>query len=120
LGQLITLLDDVDTDVSEREWLRHGWVLSLNESNRTLDNGDPEPYRDFTRVLSEAITGRLPVECWSTAITFRVGEQRFHPPVCLEQIAAHDQRRAEELPMGSSRRQANGQASPRRPIEPHK
>src|SRR6516225_10701410 len=53
LGQLITLLDDVDTDVSEREWLRHGWVLSLNESNRTLDNGDPEPYRDFTRVSSE-------------------------------------------------------------------
>jgi hypothetical protein len=45
LDQLITLLDGVDTDVSEREWLRHGWVLSLNESNRTLDNGDPEPYR---------------------------------------------------------------------------
>jgi hypothetical protein len=53
LGQLITLLDDVDTDVTEREWLRHGWVLSLNESNRTLDNGDPAPYRDFTRVSSE-------------------------------------------------------------------
>ena len=53
LGQVITLLDDVDTDVSEREWLRHSWVLSLNESNRTLDNGDPEPYRDFTRVSSE-------------------------------------------------------------------
>jgi hypothetical protein len=53
LGQVITLLDNVDTDVSEREWLRHGWVLSLAESNRTLDNGDPEPYRDFTRVSSE-------------------------------------------------------------------
>jgi hypothetical protein len=53
LGQLITLLDDVDTDVSEPEWLRHGWVLSLNESNRTLDNYDPLPYRDFTRVSSE-------------------------------------------------------------------
>ena len=53
MGQLITLLDDVDTDVTEREWLRHGWVLSLNESNRTLDNGDPEPYWDFTRVSSE-------------------------------------------------------------------
>jgi hypothetical protein len=25
----------------------------LAESNRTLDNGDPEPYRDFTRVSSE-------------------------------------------------------------------
>jgi hypothetical protein len=53
LGQLITLLDDVDTDVTEREWLRHGWVLSLNESNRRLDNYDPVPYRDFTRVNSE-------------------------------------------------------------------
>jgi hypothetical protein len=53
LGQLITLLDNVDTDVTEREWLRHGWVLSLNESNRTLDNFDPVPYRDFTRVSSE-------------------------------------------------------------------
>jgi hypothetical protein len=53
LGQLITLLDGVDTDVSEPEWLRHGWVLSLNESNRTLDNSDPQPYRDFTRVNSE-------------------------------------------------------------------
>jgi hypothetical protein len=53
LGQLITLLDNVDTDVSESEWLRHGWVVSLAESNRTLDNGDPAPYRDFTRVSSE-------------------------------------------------------------------
>jgi len=33
LGQLITLLFDVDTDITEREWLRHGWVLSLNESS---------------------------------------------------------------------------------------
>jgi len=53
LDQLITLLDGVDIDVTEPEWLRHGWVLSLSESNRTLDNGDPEPYRDFTRVSSE-------------------------------------------------------------------
>ena len=53
MGQLITLLDGVDTDVIEREWLRHGYVLSLNESNRTLDNGDPQPYRDFSRVSSE-------------------------------------------------------------------
>jgi len=53
LGQLIMLLDGVDTNVSEREWLRHGWVLSLNQSNRTLNNGDPQPYRDFTRVSSE-------------------------------------------------------------------
>ncbi len=54
-------------------------------------------------VLSEAITGRLPVECWSTAITFRVGEQRSHPRVCLEQIAAHDQRRAEDGPQRQQR-----------------
>jgi hypothetical protein len=53
LDQLITLLDGVDIDVTEPEWLRHGWVLSLNESNRTLDNYDPVPYRDFTRVSSE-------------------------------------------------------------------
>jgi hypothetical protein len=53
LGQLITLLDCVDADLADREWLRHGWVLSLNESNRSCDNGDPEPYRDFTRVSSE-------------------------------------------------------------------
>ena len=53
MGQLITLLDNVDTDVSESEWLRHGWVVSLAESNRTLDNGDPAPYRDFTRVSFE-------------------------------------------------------------------
>ena len=33
LGQLITVLFDVDTDITEREWLRHGWVLSLNESS---------------------------------------------------------------------------------------
>jgi hypothetical protein len=46
-------LDEVDTDVTEHEWLRHGWVLSLNESNRTLDNYDPVPYRDFTHVSSE-------------------------------------------------------------------
>ena len=46
LGQLIALLDNVDTDVSEHEWLRHGWVLSLNESDRRLDNGDLVPYRD--------------------------------------------------------------------------
>jgi hypothetical protein len=31
----------------------NGWVLSLSESDRTLDNGDPEPYGDFTRVSSE-------------------------------------------------------------------
>lgn len=53
LGQLITLLDGVDVDVTDREWLRHGWVLSLNEYPRSNDTGDPELYRDFTRVSSE-------------------------------------------------------------------
>jgi hypothetical protein len=53
LGQLITLLDSVDSDLADRDWLRHGWVLSFNESNRSCDNGDPGSYRDFTRVSSE-------------------------------------------------------------------
>ena len=53
LGQLITLLDSVDADLADPEWSRHGWVLSLNESSRSCDNGDPEPYRNFTRVSSE-------------------------------------------------------------------
>jgi hypothetical protein len=53
LGQLITLLDGVDADLADPEWLRHGWVLSRNESNRSCDSDDPEAYRDFTRVSSE-------------------------------------------------------------------
>jgi hypothetical protein len=53
LEQLVTLLDSVDGDAADDEWLVHGWVLSINECNRACGDGDPEPYRDFTRVSSE-------------------------------------------------------------------
>jgi hypothetical protein len=52
LGQLIAMLDAVEWDGTDRELLRHGWVLSLNENGRAFE-GDPEPYRHFTRVNSE-------------------------------------------------------------------
>jgi hypothetical protein len=53
LGQLTKLLDSVDGDAADEEWLVHGWVLCFNECNRACSDGDPEPYRDFTRVSSE-------------------------------------------------------------------
>jgi hypothetical protein len=57
LAQLITLLDNVADDRPDREWLVHGWVLSINEGNRVCGDSDPEEYRHFTRVSSEFYPG---------------------------------------------------------------
>jgi hypothetical protein len=59
LGQLIDSLDSVeqsggDLDDPDPAWLRHGWVLVANETNRACsDTGDSVPYRDFTSISSE-------------------------------------------------------------------
>jgi hypothetical protein len=59
LGQLIDSLDSVeqsggDLDDPEPAWLRHGWVLSSNETNRACsDTGDSVPYRNFTGINSK-------------------------------------------------------------------
>ncbi len=59
LGQLINSLDSVkqsggDLDDPDPAWLRHGWVLLVNETNRACsDTGDSVPYSDFTSISSE-------------------------------------------------------------------
>jgi hypothetical protein len=60
LGQLIDSLDSVESlgggelDVPDPAWLRHGWVLVFNETNRACsDTGDSVEYRDFTSISSE-------------------------------------------------------------------
>jgi hypothetical protein len=76
LGQLFTLLDDVDTDVTDRGWLRHGWVLSLNESNRTLDNGDPRTPPGLHPVSSEFYP-ELTAAWHGQGLLVNLGEQCF-------------------------------------------
>ena len=58
LGQLIDSLDSLEQSGGELDidavWLRHGWVLVANETNRACsDTGDSVPYRNFTTVSSE-------------------------------------------------------------------
>jgi hypothetical protein len=58
LGQLIDSLDRVEQSGGgfdfDSVWLRHGWVLSANETNRACsDTGDSVPYRNFTSISSE-------------------------------------------------------------------
>ena len=60
LGQLVDSLDSVenlgggDLDVPDAAWLRHGWVLHFNETNRACsDTEDSVEYRDFTSISSE-------------------------------------------------------------------
>ena len=56
--------------------------------------GARKPYNGVVRSDRGAIAGRVLVDGYH----FRIGEQRFRLRVCLEQIAAHDQRRAEDGP----------------------
>jgi hypothetical protein len=60
LGQLIDSLDEVENlggpqlDAGEPAWLRHGWVLHFNETNRACNPTEGSvPYRNFTHVSSE-------------------------------------------------------------------
>jgi hypothetical protein len=60
LGQLIDSLDEVENlggpqlDAGEPAWLRHGWVLHFNETNRACNPTEGSvPYRNFTHVGSE-------------------------------------------------------------------
>lgn len=60
LGQLIDSLDEVENlggpelDAGEPAWLRHGWVLHFNETNRACNPIEGSlPYRNFTHVSSE-------------------------------------------------------------------
>ena len=58
LGQLIESLDSLEQSGGDLDidavWLRHGWVLVANETNRACsDTGDSVPYRNFTGISSE-------------------------------------------------------------------
>lgn len=58
LGQLIDSLDSLEQSGGDLDidavWLRHGWVLVANETNRACsDTGDPVPYRNFTSISSD-------------------------------------------------------------------
>jgi len=58
LGQLVDSLDSVEQSGGgfdiDAVWLRHGSVLVANETNRACsDNGDSDPYRNFTRISSD-------------------------------------------------------------------
>lgn len=58
LGQLIDSLDSTKHSGGDfhfdAAWLRHGWVLVFNETNRACsDTGDSVEYRNFTSVSSE-------------------------------------------------------------------